>query len=95
MSLGSLVGNGLIGLGTALLAVTLIVGHEGCTTGQAVQGAADVAGILSCVAKHEADHEGAGQIAIACGLANAQAVVDLIGTMDRRAAAKFARDGGS
>jgi hypothetical protein len=69
-----------------VLAVAYLSGC-GWFQGHGATAITDAAAIAACVVQH--DNEPPAQIALTCGLANAQAVIDLIATVDRRAAKRF------
>ena len=76
---------------TAPSGQVLVTRMDGAVTAAQV---ADALKIETCVFDGEAKGQSAEAIAINCGLANAQAVVDFLATADRRAARRYASDGG-
>lgn len=70
------------------LFVNLIGGAVACTKQQATAIATTVNDVAQCVVAHE--NEPPAQIATECGLAGAADVINLLATMDKRAADRYA-----
>jgi hypothetical protein len=83
----------LVGLACAALALFLIA----CPPGQAARVASDVAKIVACVDDGLASGKSPVEVALMCGLKDAQEVADIVGSAERLAARRSApaRDAGS